>query len=705
MVTFKDLNLNKSYKTRKDDLIGDFYIPALNCCRNYDRISGYYSSSSLAIAAKGLAGLIQNQGKMRLVICPRISKEDAEVISNTVSSGRLEKYISLDDISDEFERDHVAALGWMLAKGYLEIKIAVVTARTDEEYERQVDSIMHQKIGIMRDADYNGMSFSGSNNESASGWLENIEEFKVFREWEPGQYDYFKSDEDEFSEFWTDTRPGATVRNLPDSVRNHLIQIGEDFNIEKLALERYYKTKKTVAEFEVKETPKKKLKLFFYQEEAVDKWIANGKRLLLQMCTGSGKTRTAIGCMNMVLKEEPAALVVIACPQSTLSAQWQRDVLSLDIQSHKSMMCDSSSSNWRRDLYRMVSSLDAGFISSLVIYTTHATCCSEDFIRTIEDVQGVKKMFIGDEVHGMGSEGHSRGLLECYDYRLGLSATPSRWFDESGTALIEAYFGNDSYVFDISAALSTINPVTGKPFLVNYMYHPVFVSLTDDELEEYRNLSEKIRKMSGSSNEEIRSALEFLLFRRANLEKRAEEKYAKLESILDSMGHISDLIIFVSDGQMDRVMRMLGDRGIIAHKFTQEEGTTPTPRYGNLSERDYLIKRFARGEFQALVAIKCLDEGIDIPSASKAIIMASSTNPREYVQRIGRIIRQSEGKTSADIYDMIIRPSLTDVPEEFRKLENRIFRKEMDRVLDLAMNAKNNADVVNTVYQVIGDIQ
>lgn len=704
MVTFKDLNLKKSYESKKDDLIGDFYIPVLNSCRNYDRISGFYSSTSLAIAAEGIAGMIQNDGHMRLVICPRLSKEDADVISNSVNSNGFDKYFDLDNIKDEFEKDHVAALGWMLSKGRLEIKVAVVSAKNDDEYERRVDSIMHQKVGILRDVDYNGMSFSGSNNESASGWLENIEEFKVFREWEDGQYDYFKSDADKFSEFWTDTRQGVTVRSLPDSIKEELIQIGNDFNIEKLALERYYKSKKPSSELEVREVPKKKLTLFSYQKEAVDKWLKNDRRLLLQMCTGSGKTRTAIGCMDIVLKEG-SALVVIACPQSTLSAQWMRDVQSLDVQPHGLLMCDSSVSNWRKDLNRKVSMLEAGWIKNLVIYTTHSTCCNDDFIKAIENIYGVKKMIIGDEVHGMGSESHSNGLLECYDYRLGLSATPSRWFDESGTILIESYFGNDSYVFDIGSALSTINPLTGKPFLVNYRYHPEFVSLTDNELDEYRALSERIRKMSGSGNDEIRKALEFLLYRRANLEKRAEEKYSKLDEILDSIGHISDLIIFVSDGQMERVMSMLGERNIIAHKFTQEEGTVPLPKYGNLSERDFLIKKFARGEYQALVAIKCLDEGIDIPSASKAIIMASSTNPREYVQRIGRIIRQAEGKESADIYDMIIRPSLTDVPEEFRKLENRIFRKEMDRVLDLSYNALNNADVVNIVYKVIGDIR
>lgn len=711
MVTFKDLALKNSYETKKDDLIADFYIPTLNLSWRYDRISGYFSSSSLAVSAKGLAGLIKNGGKMRLVMCPRLSREDAEVIENSVYQDAVDKIldINLDEIVDSFERDHVVALGWMLSKGLLEIKIAVVTANNDEEYRKQVDSIMHQKVGIMYDMDNNALSFSGSNNESASGWLENIEEFKVFRDWEVGQQSYFESDMVKFREFWNDSRDGVAVRTLPESVKEKLIQISSDFDVEKLALEHYYKESDN-GESEVAEkvVHKRPLKPYSYQQEAIDKWEANGRRLLFQMCTGSGKTITALGCMDRVLREGPA-LVVIACPQTTLSSQWLRVVGSLDIPVDTTMMCDSSgSSNWRKPLNRNVSALEAEMIDNLVVFTTHETCSKEDFIEAISNIEGVKKMLIGDEVHGMGSIKHSAGLLECYDYRIGLSATPSRWFDESGTELIENYFGNDSYEFDISEALMSINPLTGKQFLVNFRYNPEFVSLTDDELAKYKSLSDKIRRMSGVSNDDLRRALEFLLFQRANIEKSAENKYKKLDEILDKIASedkISDLIIFVSEEQLGRVMEMLGRRRIVAHKFTQAEGTSKMAKYGNMSERDYLIKLFARGEYQALVAIKCLDEGIDIPSASKAIIMASSTNPREYVQRIGRIIRQADGKGNADIYDMIIRPSLTDVSEEFRKLETRIFRKEMERVKDLSSNSLNNAKVLSMVYDIIGGLE
>lgn len=288
-----------------------------------------------------------------------------------------------------------------------------------------------------------------------------------------------------------------------------------------------------------------------------------------------------------------------------------------------------------------------------------------------------------------------------------LSATPSRWFDENGSKLIEEYFGNNSFVFTIQDALTTINPLTGKTFLVNYRYHPHFIQLTEDELMDYKSISDKITRMSRTNNDDERSrVLQFLLFKRADIEKNAENKYKELELILDEIGpKISDTIIFVSDEQINRVMRILGSRGIAAHRFTQAESTTPSQQYGGISEREHLIHGFIAGDYQILVAIKCLDEGIDIPSAKRAIVMASSTNPREYVQRIGRIIRQAPEKSQADIYDLIIHPDLSGYKEDvLSKIERRVFEKEMERVKDLSTNALNNSSVLNLVYKILGGI-
>lgn len=709
-MNFRDIQLKYSYESEKDDLIWDFYIPMLSYAKRYDRISGFFSSTSLALAARGLAGLIERGGTMRLITCPRLSKEDADVINTSV--GNSESIISkqlisdMNRIQDQFQRDHIAALGWMLVNGYLKIKIALVyeKGKLCSGEKALSHSIMHQKVGILYDEDFNGVSFSGSNNESASGWLENIEEFKVFRQWESGQQTYFNEDQRKFEEFWGNKRAGVRVVDLPTAVYENLIECGADFLNETIALKKYYTSKHR--EF----TSKKKddLKLFFYQKNAVQKWLDNDKRLLLEMATGCGKTRTAIGCMQELLREErPPVLIVISCPQNTLSLQWKKDIESLNTHVDASMVCDGTVSNWSTAMGREIKKLSSGFYKNLVIYTTHQTCSHMDFISTINSCsKKVEKLLIGDEVHGMGAAKTRNGLIESYQCRLGLSATPSRWFDEEGSKLIDDYFGNEAFKFSIQDALTTINPMTGKTFLVNYRYHPHFIQLTDDELDKYKALSDKITRMSQSSNDDMSRMLQFLLFKRADIEKNAENKYAELERILDDIGpDISDAIIFVSDDQIDRVMKIMGKRSITAHRFTQAESTAPLAKYGGLSEREYLINRFIAGDYQVLVAIKCLDEGIDIPSAKRAIVMASSTNPREYIQRIGRIIRQAPGKTQADIFDLILHPDLAGYKEDaLAKLERKIFEKEMERVKDLSTNALNNSSVLNLVYKILGGI-
>lgn len=307
----------------------------------------------------------------------------------------------------------------------------------------------------------------------------------------------------------------------------------------------------------------------------------------------------------------------------------------------------------------------------------------------------------------MGAPKARAGLLDCYSSRLGLSATPSRWFDEEGSNFINEYFGANAFQFTIQDALTTINPLTNKTFLVNFIYHPRFVYLTDEELQEYKTLSERIVKLNqADSRDERAKIMEFLLFKRAAIEKNAENKYQELENILDEIGpDISDTIIFVSDSQIDKVMTILARRNILAHRFTKDESTAPAPKYGGVSEREYIIQRFVAGDYKVLVAIKCLDEGIDIPSAKRAIVMASSTNPREYIQRIGRIIRQAPHKKEANIYDLIIQPDLSGFrDDELIKFERKVFEKEMERVKDLSSNALNNAVILQKIYNLLGGL-
>lgn len=700
---FSNLSLKISYDSGKDNVLRDFYIPVLSTANRYDRIAGFFSSSTLAVAARGMEAFIENGGTMRLVTCPRLSSSDVEAMKGSIDS--LDSVIyknfihSYEDITDKFELDHVKALGWMIANNLLTIKIAVVRNNSgvcnSDEIERL--GIMHQKVGVLYDQAGNALSFSGSNNESASGWMANTEEFKVFCSWQ-GALPYIEADKERFDSFWEGRRFDVEVKDIPEAIKEKLIVESKDFKPEHIATKKYFST---VTD---KPKPKQKLELFYYQKNAVDMWQENNRSLLLQMATGTGKTRTAIGCLDKALKDTKHLLVIIACPQVTLSDQWKRDIDSLDVDITHSISLNGNVKNWQTIFNREMLKLKLGQYKHLVVYTTHQICSSAKFLEIItsQKFSSVTKFLIGDEVHGMGADKTRNGLIDEYTYRLGLSATPQRWFDDAGSKLIEEYFGGKSFEFTIHDALTEINPITKKNFLVKFDYEPCFVSLTDNEIEEYKKLTEKIIKSKRYMDDKD-TYLQMLRFKRADIEKNAVAKYDELERILDNLGNdISNMIIFVSDAQIDNVVQTLGKRGISTTKFTQEQGTAPMAKYGGLSEGDYIISKFKSKDYQVLVAIKCLDEGIDIPSADTAIIMASSTNPREYVQRIGRIIRQAPNKYSARIYDMILEPDYYRLGDDkLAAVERRIFEKEMVRVKDLSQDAANSVTVLTKVYKVL----
>lgn len=697
-MSFKDIHIELSYETGQDDPVNEFYVPLLAEAKYYDRIAGFFTSASLAIAARGIAGLIRNKGTMRIIACPRLDEKDAEVIKAVTENP--DEYLSkqllsdLECIEDNFQKDHLRALGWMLSNGYLEMRLALVKKKSTDEAD--FNSLFHQKIGILTDTEGNQLSFSGSINETASGWLTNIEEFKVFRGWEVGQDNYLYADIKRFNDFWNGLRPNVIIKNLPDAVREKLIVIGKEFSMEHFEAKQYIQSRK-------KKTITEKLSLFPYQKEAFDKWKDNKYKLLFEMATGTGKTRTAIACINHFLENEQTGLVIISCPQNTLSLQWKSEVDKIGLKVDCIIIADGTH-KWREELSKQLKLLSLGFSNHVIVYTTHITASSDDFTGIIRSqLAKTAVCFVGDEAHGLGAYKSRRALLDDYSYRIGLSATPTRWFDDYGTKILADFFDNDSYQFTIAQALTTINPLTGMPFLTDYEYHPVFVSLTDEELEKYKSLSKRISKMAtySKNSDKYQSTLEKLLFARANIEKNAVLKYDALLEILNT-NTIENTIIFASDAQIDDVMRILQEKVIMAHRFTQEQGTTPEAKYCGLSERQYLINMFKEGTYKALVAIKCLDEGIDIPSANTAIIMASSTNPREYIQRVGRVIRQAKNKDRAYIYDFIIEPDFARLKDpDLIEFEKHIFEKELIRVKDMSTNSINNADVLIAINEKI----
>lgn len=681
----QDIYLKKNYDSGIDDILKDFYIPSLSNSIKYKRLAGFFSSSSLAVAAKGISNFIKNDGHMELVCSAKLNKEDVESIKNAYKNPKdiIEELAlsELENIEEGIVKDHVAALGWMIANNRLKIKIAINLDEDgiplDESY-----GMFHLKLGVLIDSEGNMLSFSGSINETEYGWTRNFEEFKIFRNWNLAEKEYFDNDLKTFNRYW-DGIPGMVqVFDIPEAVERELIKIApvrfEDLNIGD-------KNKRT----------KKRKALYDHQKNAIDFWVKNNMKGIFAMATGTGKTLTALGCLEKLFKQKNHIIGIISCPYAHLVNQWAQELDDFNNKYEFVIASGSINNKWKSDLKDFVYDIQNESLDKGVIITTHDTLSSENFIDVINDTH-LDYLLIVDEVHGIGSQKRRIGLLDNYEYRLGLSATPTRYFDEEGTELIEDYFKGTVYEFSIEDALNTINPDTGDFFLTPYKYKPCFVELTPEEIADYENLTKKLARayyILKNENEKT-DKLNNLLFKRQNIINNAVNKCKTLKEVLNSIRIVDHTLIYCSPKQLDPVRDILDKMDIKPYtKFTMEEGTKKEEKYNGLSEREHILNEFEDGIYKVLVAMRCLDEGVDVPSAKTAIIMSSSSNPREYIQRRGRVLRRSKNKELALIHDFVIFPKIDD--KNLSKIEKQIRRKEIRRYKEFARTAMNEAECLS----------
>jgi superfamily II DNA or RNA helicase len=663
--------------------VADFLEPCLAVSVNYDRLSGYFSSRILALAAEGLGEFIAGSGKMRLIMSAHLTPDDFKKLTayfeNEIDYSHLfENY--LDDVtklSSALEKNHFEAMCWLLKEERLEIRI--VAFEQSEEYGG--DPIFHPKVGIFTDALGNGISFSGSVNETAAGWTGNIEEFKVFKSWGgESQEEYFKGDRDSFDFYWNGgASPNFITVPLAEALRDGLI---EKAPTDRPGMKR-----------EVESSPAQEVPVLRnYQLTAIDAWIANGHKGILAMATGTGKTKTAKGCIEEVLALG-SCLVVVTAPYQHIAKQWMDELNFL-----KPQMA-SGNNDWRSALATKETQKKLGWIKNVCVIAVQNTAASDNFTSTIErlSTQFENVLFVGDEVHGLGATAFQNAMQPFFNMRLGLSATPDRYFDEVGTDVLIQYFDKTVFQFLTSEALAWRDPETGARALCDYKYLPEFVELDDSELQQYEEFSAKIAKYSGRKlDKDEQKVLEGLLFKRAAVIKCAKSKVPKFEQLISETDiEIAHTLVYCFDmEQLFSVSEVLHKQGITFQKITGEESNSPEPRFNGLSERDWILKQFGLGITKILLAIKCLDEGVDVPQAKLAYILASSGNPREFIQRRGRLLRPSENKDFAILHDLVVLPR-----ENQTSAVASILRKETSRILSLAKDALNYEEVIQLMLE------
>lgn len=437
------------------------------------------------------------------------------------------------------------------------------------------------------------------------------------------------------------------------------------------------------------------LELRDYQEQAIQAWRQNGGKGILAMATGSGKTLTALSlACRVAAKNQPIVLVVV-CPFVNLCNQWIEEIRAFGL---KAIACYQGRSQWEQKIRETYQAVSAGLNPVMAIVTTTSTFRSPAFQSIFKAKISIFHHFvIADEVHNLGAEKIQKVLPEEVHLRLGLSATPERHHDPEGTASLMNYFGGVVYEYPIDRAIADGG-------LCPYLYFPHVVQLTDEEAEEYAEITEKLGKIlcRQEDDAELGQSAMSLLIRRARLLAGAQNKIPALNRVLKALpakpekalfycgdGRTTDQVSQEERRQIEAVARLLGDQhGLRVRNFTYREKT---------EEREQILKDLGSGFLDGVVAIRCLDEGIDLPDLRMGFLLASSTNPRQFIQRRGRLLRKAEGKEFAIIHDFIIEPpdfggSLSD---DAYNLERRFFKRELMRIQDFCNTADNGQTALN----------
>lgn len=707
---FQNIDIKSEYRSRLDNVIKDFYVPVLKQSVLYKRAVGFFSSTALVEMSAGICGLVKNGGKIQLIASPHLSANDIEAINNGLK--RRDDVIEealIRQLSEPIGAEETARLNLLsnlIAAGVLEIKIAFL--ETDNTV-----GMFHEKMGLMYDNDQNIIAFSGSMNESFNAFRQNYEAVDVFTSWTSDE-NRVMAKQAAFNAMWNDYEPSIRVRDFPKVADLIVKKYRTDNNTDLSLDEKSFDAESNDESFATKADNgphiPSEVKMRPYQIEAINSWAEKDYRGIFDMATGTGKTYTALAAIATLYKATSNNLAVfIVCPYQHLVEQWKDDIVAFGM---KPIVCYSASAqrNWKERLKTAATSFNIGVQNHFCVVTTNATF-SSDYVQGIVKKMRGNVLLVVDEAHNFGAENLSTTLMDNMKYRLALSATIDRYGDPEGTSKLYAYFGEKCIEYTLKDAID-------NKMLTPYYYYPVVVSLSETELEEYLDLTAKIRNNVHPDKRGkvvLSEYAKMLLIKRARLVSGAVEKIDVLRRLMQDYKDDNHMLVYCGattmhdvdykEGkahaddirQIDLVADLLGNElGMRVSKFTSEE---------DAAERERIKADFDEGEhLQAVVAIRCLDEGVNIPSIKTAFILASSTNPKEYVQRRGRVLRLFKGKTHAVIYDFITLPfalELTDqVEPEVLESGKSLALREIVRMKDFAAIAENPFDSDDLISQI-----
>lgn len=715
-----DGKIKKEYRSLLDNVVQDFYIPLLREAKSYSRAVGFFSSSSLIEISKGIGALAKNGGRIQIVASPYLSEEDLETIrkgyedKDKIIAGALIKNLS-DEVADYYSMQRLNLLANLISDDVLDIRIAYTE-------DNNGVGMYHEKMGIIEDIEGNRVAFSGSMNESRTSMSWNYETIDVFCNWRnDSDADRVSLKSNAFYSIWNDSEPNIKVLEFK-SVTDALIQKYKKMppNLE-IDDEQFQKTvirnSKTIGNTNSKQILGARIPnevdLHDYQKSAISVWVGENYRGIFDMATGTGKTFTGLGAIAKLSEDIGDGLaVVIVCPYQHLVDQWVEDIVKFNM-SPIIAYSSSPQKDWKKRLSKAV--LDQKIRRDKQFFCmvcTNATFAS-DFIQS--NINKIKSpvLLVVDEAHNFGARSYAGLLDDRFTYRLALSATLERHKDEEGTELLYRFFGKKCIKYSLERAID-------EEKLTPYKYYPVLVYLSEDELGQYEQISYEMTKCiikDKKGKYRLNKRGEMLALKRSRIVAGAQEKLEALKEEIKP--YINDNNILVYCGatnvaldatdidndayygdvrQIEAVVHILGNElAMSVAKFTSEE---------NAETRALIKDNFQKGDgLQAIVAIKCLDEGVNIPGIRTAFVLASTTNPKEYIQRRGRVLRKAQGKSFAEIYDFVTLPrpldTVSSLTVEQANRDKTLVKNELARIREFGRLAINSM----VAHDLIWDIQ
>lgn len=617
-MNFKDYEIKVSYRSVGEQTISSIINPLLSCTKFYKRSVGYFSSSALNFISDGLILLAENGGKIMLATSPNLSEEDILAIKDGYSKREMYKNKFINEFTEaimDLNDENLELLSDLIAEGILDIKIVM----------KPNGGMYHDKLAVLTDFDDNTVVFTGSNNESQNGYDGNYEKVRTFKSWFDVE-GHVADETEEIESIWNNSNEFLEVYDFPEAIQNSILQI-----------RKYNKSS----------ARKNPYTLRTYQVEAVDSWVNNNYKGFFVMATGTGKTITAIYSIKQLL-DSNEVFTVIAVPYIHLVMQWYDDVKKI-LPNCIVLKVYGAMPSWDMNIINAIFyNRSHSLKKNIIVITTISSFSLPRFDNVLTQVK-IKKLLVVDEAHNfinkIGEDKYK------YDYMLGLSATPVFGRDQLRTKALLEFFGGEVYSLPIEKAIGE--------FLVNYEYHPLYAHLNDDEERHFNDLSWKMSQCFKDGVLVDKDS--FILAHRARLRviSMAQDKVASIKSYISKINKKDHFIVYCSDGKIyndsqegkrhiQYAIDVLNELGYKPSRFTASE---------NMDERIRLINDFNNGYISSLVAIRCLDEGINIPSIETALILSSNDNYREFVQRRGRILRQYDNKKIAHIYDIIVLPS------------------------------------------------